>query len=50
MLLKWIYEYVTILLCLPLFAWNAIISLIMWDSSYWDRACAAINLASKDNP
>jgi hypothetical protein len=43
MLLKYIYETITISLCVPILAWNAIISLIMWDIKYWDNACHQVD-------
>lgn len=41
-MLKFIYYGVTLVLCFPIIVWNAIVSLILFDSRYWDDCMSII--------
>lgn len=42
MVLRWIHYGVMLVASIPITTWSGIVSLIMWDSVYWDNACHGI--------
>lgn len=49
MLLRWIYYSVALVAAVPFIAWNGIVSIIMWNDTYWDNACHGIYQAITDS-
>jgi hypothetical protein len=49
MLLRWFYYSVSLILALPFLAWQAIVSILMWDVNYWDNACEGVFTALTEN-